>query len=197
MLHPCGGNVTRWAVSRSAQFLIVSKFWKTDSVPLPSRVFSPATSCFLGHIFQMLLCSSTSDSNSRCRILQHLLNVKFNPVSLDASRRCFSLEFTLIVISMKICVSQKLLMKVEPRLMLANRRSSHLFLFFFFSLQVCLWSSALLPTGNQVCYCCHGCSNPEALRRRCAGCGAGAGVDCRAPRVAFQPRYVTGLHFVW
>lgn len=132
MLHTCGGNITRWAVSRTAQFLIVSKFWKTDSVPLPSRVFSPATSCFLGHIFQMLLCSSTSDLNSRCRILQHLLNVKFNPVSLDASRRCFSLEFTLIVISMKICVSQKLLMKVEPRLMLANRRSSHLFLFFFF-----------------------------------------------------------------
>lgn len=46
--------------------------------PRVSNLFSPGTLCFLRCIFQMPLCSSTSDSNTGCQILQHLLNFKFN-----------------------------------------------------------------------------------------------------------------------
>lgn len=60
----------------------------------------------------------------------------------------------------------------------------------FFPPQVCLRSPVLLPTGNQVCYCCHGSSSPEALPCRCAGHTGHTGVIFTAPRVAFQPRYI-------
>lgn len=87
---------------------------------------------------------------------------------------------------MKVCVS-KLPHENGNRHHLSTDMCSRLAVF---PPQVCLRSSVLLPTGNQVCYCCHGSSSSEALPCRCAGHTGHTGVIFRAPWVAFQPRYI-------